>query len=419
MLPAVLLVTHRVPYPPDKGDRIRTYHLLRHLSRRARVFLACLDDEEASPETTRTLEGLCADVAVVPAGGPARWLRALASLALGRTASEGLFSSPGLRRVVDEWASKVPFRSALASASSVAPYLMRPGLEGVPVVIDLVDADSEKWFDYATASRGPGAWLYRLEGRRLRGLEGGLADRTRALTVVSAAEADVLQGHCARGAVHVVPNGVDLDYFRPDHAPRSTLHAPRSECVFVGALDYRPNVDGVVWFCRDVWPRVRQRHPQARLRLVGRRPTPAVVRLGELAGVEVVGQVEDVRPHVAAAQVSVAPLRLGRGLQNKVLEALAMGKPVVSSPQALAGLPARVDAPARCAATVAEWVGHLDELFADAGLRRRLGEEGRRYAERHHDWERCLAPFDRLLGLHPGSKSQKGPRVEEPAALQS
>jgi sugar transferase (PEP-CTERM/EpsH1 system associated) len=388
-----LYVVHRVPFPPDKGDRIRAFHVLRFLAGRARVHLACLADEPAGDDVRGELGRHCARVAVVPAGGPWRWARAAASLACGGTASVAAFRSRALAGVLREWARETRFHAALASASSVAPYLQQ-AVPGVPAVVDLVDVDSQKWYDYAAAARGPRAWLYRTEGRRLRRLECRLAARARAVTLVSEAEVELFRRFCPSEEAHAVTNGVDLDYFRP-HSPALAEEG----CVFVGALDYRPNVDGVCWFVREVWPSVHRRRPGARLRLVGRRPAPEVLTLGRVPGVEVVGQVPDVRPHLAWAAVAVAPLRIARGLQNKVLEALAMRKPVVASPQALAGLRERLDLPALTATSPAEWVGHLDRLLGDEGLRRQLGAAGRRYAEAHHSWGRCLEPLAALLGL--------------------
>jgi sugar transferase (PEP-CTERM/EpsH1 system associated) len=399
--PNVLYLVHRVPYPPDKGDRIRSYHLLRYLSRRAAVHLACLADEPVSAETTAALGDLCARVAVVPLGNWSRWLRAPGSLLSGRSISEGIFHSPGLVEVVRRWVGETSFHVSLASASSMVPYQRLDGLRQVPAVVDLMDVDSQKWLDYAAAERGIRARMYQTEGRRLRELEQTVPSWARAVTLVSDAEADLFRQFCSWDGVHAVTNGVDLDYFRPADPP-----PPEDGCVFVGALDYRPNVDGACWFSKEVWPQIRRRHPEARLRIVGRQPVPQVARLAQVPGVEVVGQVPDVRPYVAAAAVAVVPLRLARGIQNKVLEAMAMAKPVVASPQGLTGLGHKLDLPALTAAERFDWVEHVDRLLNSPDLRRQLGAAGRSYVEAYHDWERCLEPFGPLLGLPPESPRQ-------------
>lgn len=403
--PNILYVTHRVPYPPDKGDRIRNYHVLRFLAQRARVHLACLADEPVPPEALAALQPLCDRFAIVP--NQARWLRAGLALAAGGSASVGAFSSPGLRRVLRDWAASTRFDATLTSASSLVPYQRLPELRGIPAVVDLVDVDSQKWFDYAAGRSGPKAWLHRLEGRRLRRIERDLPAAMRAVTLVSEAEADLYREFCTPGGVHAVANGVDLEYFQPQ------WQQEEAACVFVGALDYPPNIDAACWFATHVWPLVRLRLPAAALWLVGRNPVPAVRGLGELPGVTVVGAVPDVRPYVARAAVAVAPLRLARGLQNKVLEALAMAKATVASPQALAAL--RVDDGVHLlsAATIEDWVSSVVGLLDDASWRQRLGAAGRDYVETHHHWDRCLLPFAELLGLETPA------RGEEPTPLPS
>ncbi len=391
--PAVLYLVHRFPYPPDKGDRIRNFNVLRGVAARAAVHLVCLADEPVEPELHAALCQFCARVAIIPAGGWSRWARGLWSLARGRTVTEGMFHVPAFSRLVRAWARATRFHAVLTSSSSMAPYLALPELRELPAVVDMVDVDSEKWLDYALSARGWRAWVYHTEGWRLRKLEQHLPERVRAVTLVSEAEANLYRHFCVEGSIHAVTNGVDLDYFRPMPRPEET------GCVFVGALDYHPNVEGTSWFCRQVWPEVRRRFPDLYLDLVGRRPNTAVKRLAEVAGVSVVGQVPDVRPYVARAAVAVVPVRMARGVQNKVLEALAMGKAVVASPQSIAGLRTEPGVHLLAASTPREWTQALERVCTDADLRRRLGAAGRRYVEEHHRWERCLQPFGALLGL--------------------
>ena len=251
----ILFLAHRIPFPLDKGDRIRSFHLLKWLSARARVHLACLADEPAPAGWAEALGRYCVRTEVVPLGHRSRWVRAGCSLVQGRTVTEGAFDSPALHRMLRLWAGGTRFQAALASASSMVPYLRRHYLRDVPAVIDLVDVDSQKWFDYAEEGRGPRAWLYRTEGRRLRRLEQSLPDWARAVTLVSAAEAKLYRRSLsAPGSVHAISNGVALDDFRP----RPEADEDGRDCVFVGALDYRPNVDGACWFCREVWPEVQR-----------------------------------------------------------------------------------------------------------------------------------------------------------------
>ncbi|MBM3980987.1 MAG: TIGR03087 family PEP-CTERM/XrtA system glycosyltransferase [Planctomycetes bacterium] len=383
----ILYLTHRVPFPPDKGDRIRTYHLLRQMAARGRVWLACLADEPVPPESLAALNALCERVAIVPVGRRARWAKALARLATGGSLSEGLFASNALRRTLRGWAAEARFGAVVASSSALWPYLRDPALRAVPAVVDLIDVDSQKWLDFAAAGRAPKKWLYRLEAARVRKLERAIAGNVRAVALVSGVEAKVYDSFTFGGAATVATNGVDLEYFAP-----STCEL-QPALAFVGALDYLPNEDAAVWFARDIWPAIRARFPAAEFRVIGRNPTPAVRALAALPGVNLVGQVPDVRPFVATASVVVVPLRLARGVQNKVLEAMAMAKPIVAAPPALAALNTTPGVHLLSASTPDEWVRAVCELLADPRNGQALGAAARQYVECHHHWERCLQPL--------------------------
>ncbi len=389
--PVLLHLTHRLPYPPNKGDRIRTFNTLRHLSSRARIHLASLDDEPTPSGAVDALKLMCERVAVVPLASWSRWARACLSLTLGRSATAGAFHSSALTKLLADWCREVRYHAVLASSSAMVPYLRRGPLRDVPAVVDLVDVDSQKWLDYAAASALPKRWLYRLEGRRLRKLEKDLPSWARAVVLTTPAEVTLYEAFAGAGSARAVANGVDLDYFRP--APPAT----QPTCVFVGALDYRPNVDGVVWFCEAVWSKILSRRGDARLSIVGRRPVLAVQALAALPGVEVVGTVPDVRPWLEKAAVAVVPLWIARGVQNKVLEALAMARAVVASPTCLGGLGTRPGRELLAASTPDEWADSVLALFDDPERRQQLGAAGRAFVEEHHDWGKCLEPLAELL----------------------
>jgi polysaccharide biosynthesis protein PslH len=388
----LLYVTHRVPFPPDKGDRIRTFNTLRFLAERHDVHLACLADEEVATETRGELDRLCRRVAIHPVGSGLRWLKAGWSLVSGGTASVGAFRSASLAETLRGWVRETKFDLVLASASSVAPYLRFPELRDIPAIVDLVDVDSQKWLDYAAAASGVRKWVYGREGQALRHYEREVAAWARAILLVSEAESELFRGIAPQATIRTITNGVDLEYFRPDGTA-----AQRALCVFVGAMDYRPNVDAVCWFAEAIWPGVRRAVPEATFRIVGRKPAPAVEALQQHPGIEVIGQVPDVRPYVNGAAVVVAPLRIARGLQNKVLEALALAKPVVAGPPALAGFPPGHTPPALCASSPEEWISSLVGLFGDAERQGQLARAGREYVERHFHWDRCLEPLDGLI----------------------
>jgi sugar transferase (PEP-CTERM/EpsH1 system associated) len=388
----VLFLAHRVPYPPDKGDRIRCFHVLRCLARHAKIHLVCLADEPVPSYVEEVLAQYCERVAVIRLGS-SRWLRALGALLRGKTVTSGAFYSPSVVATLQSWGRETPFDACLASSSGMAPYLEQAHLADVHSVVDLVDVDSEKWLEYASVSRGWRSWIYGLEGKRLRAFERVLPERARAVTLVSQAEADLYRSFCRPGQVRAVTNGVDLDYYQPQ------ADCGAESCAFVGALDYRPNVDAINWFADEIWPRLREQRPEARFLMIGRRPVQTVERLSGSSGIELHADVPDVRPLVGRASVAVAPLRIARGVQNKVLEALAMAKAVVASPQALAGISAKPGIHLLSANSSTDWVEHILHLWRDDSMRARFGKAGRSFVEKNHRWEVCLEAFSELLGL--------------------
>jgi sugar transferase (PEP-CTERM/EpsH1 system associated) len=393
----ILFLTHRVPFPPNRGDRIRSYHLLQFLARRANVSLACVSDESAGRETLAHLQSLCDQVAVRRTTKFGRTLRAIWSLARGRSATEGHFWHSELARTISQWSGGRVFDAVVSYCSGMYRYTLASDLINVPTLVDLVDVDSQKWREYADRSCWPMSWLYGLEARRVAQLERELGQRCEAVTVVSDAEAELLRELRPQAVVHSVPNGVDVDYFAPDD--ETLAPAPRLECVFVGVLDYFANVEGVTWFCRSVWPDVVARFPQARFVIVGRRPVAQIRGLASQPGVEVVGEVADVRPYLRKARVVVVPLRIARGIQNKVLEAMSAGIPVVASPQAIEGLDVVPHEHVYVADTPADWVSAIGSLFGDEGACRRLGAAGRAFVCQHHLWDDCLRPLEDIFHL--------------------
>ena len=392
----ILLLTHRAPYPPDRGDRIRSYHLLRYLAERYQVYLGALVDEPITEQCLWALRELTAERALVPLDATIRWARAAWSLAVGRSATEGLFASRQLAARVRSWATSVEFHAVVAFCSSMVQFIEMPELRGVPLIVDLVDVDSQKWLDYAAASSGWKQWLFRLESARIRLLERSLPARAAAITLVSEAEADIYRSLCPNDQTHALQNGVDLDYFRPDFPVQ--CQRP-NQCVFVGVLDYRPNVDGLVWFTSHVWPLVRTHKPDAVLAIVGKNPSAVVQRLAARPGIRLIGEVADVRPYIAESRFSLAPLQIARGVQNKVLEALAMGKPVLATPQALEGLPIQPEVHTLSATSAEDCFRAICRLYQDEDLCRRLGQAGRDYVSQHHCWQACLQSLASLIRL--------------------
>jgi sugar transferase (PEP-CTERM/EpsH1 system associated) len=399
-MPRLLFLAHRIPYPPDKGEKIRAWHMLDHLARAWEVELGCLIDD---PRDLEHLPGLRARFAHVEAHQlRGRWqaaARALARLRPGLPLTLGWFHDPALAGWVRQGLAERRWDAAFVYSSAMAPYVMGPGAHwpGFRRVLDMVDVDSAKWQAYAAGARPPMRLVWAREARTLLALERRAAldfDRT---LFVSEAEARHFLGlapDCA-GRVDWVENGVDLARFDPAEPWPSPYPEGAVPIVFTGTMGYRPNVEAVAWFAEAVLPRLRARTPAPSFWIVGANPAPAVQALARLPGVHVTGTVPDVRPYLAHAAVVVAPLAIARGIQNKVLEAMAMARPVVATPAAFEGVRAT---PGRDL-LVAEGV----EAFAAAvaavldGAHPGLGTAARAAVAAAHDWATTLKRLDAVL----------------------
>ncbi len=396
--PRILFLSQRLPYPPNRGDRIRAYNLIRFLAGYGDVFAGCVADEPWDDSHIEGLKNLCKEVSVHRLSPKGRWLKAMLSLASFRSATEGAFYSRALRSQIAKWA-KSPFDAAVVFCSNMAPYVSEFQGSTKCILMDFVDVDSQKWQDYADESRFPKSMIYSLEAQRVARLEEKLAQMASACMVVSQDEAKIFQRWHPGREIMAISNGVDHEYFSP-HAIAPEQYRPMRvaspQLVFVGVLDYFPNLNGLQWFCSQVLPGLRQRFPAIGLDIVGRNPTSECVELGKLPGVRLVGQVDDVRPYILAADIAIAPLRIARGIQNKVLEALACGRPVIASPQAATGIEqARgiliADQPE-------QWIQRTSDLQSPA-VYDPLCEIARNQIVENFTWSAKLAPLVEILGL--------------------
>jgi len=392
----LLYLAHRFPCPPTKGDKIRAFRQLRHLAGRHRVWCACFVDDPADERHVATLRTMCEQLVAVRLNRQQALVRGLTGLLRGRSVTESFYHHPQMEAAIQRWSSEVKFDAVLAFSSSMAPYALN-----VPAkrrVLDLCDLDSGKWADYALRTWTPVRFLYALESSRLAAREKQWMAAFDASVVISDAEAaQVVEPElCAR--LVTISNGMDL--------PPMQTNVGRDNAVpivgFVGVMNYFPNVDAVRWFVKHCWPLVRARFPEAVFRIVGRSPTRAVRRLARCPGVDVAGEVADVTAEVRRFDVSVAPLRIARGLQNKVLEAMAAAKPVVLSDKAAQGIAARPGSEFLVADTASAMADAIVSLLADAERRRQIGEAARRFVSVHHRWDVQLQRLEMLLfGILP------------------
>lgn len=334
----LLFLVHRIPFPPNKGDKIRSYRLLDFLRRHYRVHLGTFIDDEYDWAFTGRLEKLCASSCFVPLNPRTARLRCLTGLFTGEPLSLPYYRDRRLRTWVKERLRTRPIKAIVIFSSAMAQYV--DVVRNVRRHIDFVDVDSDKWSQYALRKAWPASLLYRREASRLLAVEKKIASTFEVSTFVSEAEANLFRRLAPEvaGKVAHFNNGVDTEYFDPSHRLTSPYAENVRSVVFTGAMDYWANVDAVIWFATNVYPILRARGENIVFYIVGARPVAEVLTLAHIPGVTVTGTVEDIRPYLAFARLAVAPLRIARGIQNKVLEAMAMQKAVVASPQAVEGL---------------------------------------------------------------------------------
>jgi sugar transferase (PEP-CTERM/EpsH1 system associated) len=387
----VAFLTHRVPYAPNRGDRIRAYQMLRYF--KAQGIPVCLvalghDDEEMSHAAE--LQTLADAVHIVRVTRARNLVKAGLALATERPLTHVLLDSGRMPAVLEQVRRQWQPDVVLAYCSGMARFAMEPPLDTQPFVLDMVDVDSFKWEALAAVSPGPRRWLYRREARVLRRFEAEATRAARATLVVSGREADAVRSLDAAFAPVVLPNGVDVEAFRNPGPP-----ATRPEVVFTGVFSYRPNESGALWLIDQVWPLVLRRQPDAHLTLVGMGPSATLKSRAAQAGVEVTGAVPDVRPYLWRAAVAVAPLDTAHGVQNKVLEAVAAGLPAVVTAAVADGLPDAVRPACRVAASAVEYAEAIAQVLALSALERR--ELASRACLDGLTWEACLQPLAGIL----------------------
>jgi sugar transferase (PEP-CTERM/EpsH1 system associated) len=489
----ILYLVHRLPYPPNKGDKVRSYHLLKHLVRQHRVFLGTFVDDPADEQYLDTVRGLCADLHAARLDPRIAKIKSLRGLFSGEALTLPYYRDAGLQAWVDRTMGEQGIDAAVIFSGAMAQYLClqnsagghavgygetnravrempdseiantseakqsrRPeastasgsprryaprddgifqGLtsfsgagslrpcgsrddviarrhsrrgnpaanatsDGFPVLVDFVDVDSAKWTQYAPNHRWPMSWLYRREGERLLAFERQVAAAATQSFFVTDNEAELFRRQapeCA-GRVEAIENGVDSEQFSPDHDLPSPYPSTGKAVVFTGAMDYWPNVDAVTWFAAEVLPILRAKWPDLTFYIVGRSPAPAVQALaGE--GVAVTGTVPDVRPYLRHADAVVAPLRVARGIQNKILEAMAMARPVVASASCAGAIEARLDEELLTAETAEEFANAVEILLADPARADAIGQAARQQVVGRYSWDANLAGIDRHLGI--------------------
>jgi polysaccharide biosynthesis protein PslH len=388
----ILYLCHRIPYPPDKGDKIRAFHQVRSLARRHEVDLFTLADDARDLAHEPVLREYCREIRIVRLNPRRARFRSLPYFLTKQPLTVPFFYSPELRAEVSKAAVSRSYDRVLVYSSAMAQYV--DFQRDIPVVTDLVDVDSDKWLQYAKFSRWPWAAVYRREGRALREYEKEICNKSTCVVVTTDREASLVREIARDTRVWVIPNGVDTGYFQP--APQSS-GSPVPTIGFTGDMSYFPNAQAVCYLAREVLPLVRERVPETRFLIVGRNPSPDVRRLAAIEGVEVTGFVPDVRDYFARMQVAVAPFSIAAGIQNKILEAMASAIPVVATARAAQGLAPRVAGAVEIAHGAETMAAAIVDLLRQPALAREKGMEGRRRVEAEYRWEESLARLEQLL----------------------
>ncbi len=403
----ILYICHRFPFPPKRGGKIRPFNMIRHLGQAGHQVTVCsLARSPEEAEEGRDITPHCAAFEMGLVSDPLQWGRMVARLPLSTPSSMGYFYSPKLAAKVRTLLAQQRWDLIFVHCSSVAQYVEH--VTDVPKILDFGDMDSQKWLEYARIKPFPLSLGYHFEGLKMLAAEKRLARKFDFCTATTKAEWQTLDGYGTGAATDWFPNGVDAGFFSPDGSAYDT-----NTISFIGRMDYYPNIECMQRFCRQVWPLLQSARPALKLLIVGADPVPEVLALGKLPGVSVTGSVPDVRPYVRGSAVNVAPLAIARGTQNKILEAMAMGVPVVTTGLAAGGVDAEPGHHLLVADSASDTAAAVLRVVGDATERARLSTAGRDRMLSHHDWSRAMLRLDSIIDRCRGKFAQRATVPQE------
>jgi hypothetical protein len=387
----IFFACHRYPYPPNRGGKIRPFNMIRHLSEKHKVTVATVAHSVEEVEAGKDLVKHCFRVLYDVIPSPVRWARAAAVLPTAMPSSVQYFRSGKLLGEVSELARKESFDAVIVHCAFAAQYV--EAVKAPLRMMDFGDLDSGKWLDYAHERSFPMSAAYWYEAKRLRRYELELARKFTFCTFTAPGELDEFRGMAPGVRSDLISNGVDANFFR--------LRKPRDQrppvIAFLGRMDYFPNVKGAIWFASEVFPLIQKRRSDAVFRIIGSNPIASVTALATNPGVKVTGSVPDVREFLDDVAVSVVPLTLARGTQNKMLECMAMGVPVVATPQAAKGVRAELNRDYLVASNAEEWAAAVLRVIEDERIENDLTANGRAQVTAAHNWANSMAKLDDLL----------------------
>ena len=397
----LLFLVHRIPFPPNKGDKIRSYHLLQFLAEHYRIYLAAFIDDPQDEQYRDKVSEYCVKSCLERLNPLLAKIKSLTGLVSNKALSIPYYHSSSMQQWVNEVVEQKQIKKVLIFSSPMAQFVEHLP-DNILKIMDFVDIDSDKWKQYCKTHKGIMSWVYAREARQLFKYEKQIAQQFNASLFVSQQEAQLFKKlyPTVSEKVFGISNGVDTEYFSSSKAFVSPYKKHQKVLVFTGAMDYWANCDAVIWFAKKIYPALYQKDQNYRFYIVGSRPTEAVKALDAISGVMVTGRVEDVRPYIQYAQLAVAPLRIARGIQNKVLEAMSMGKAVVATPNAIEG----IELPDNLKQTVSDTETGIRQhiiALADNNVRENIEKQSRQWIMEHYSWQSTLNP---LLSILEGTK---------------
>lgn len=388
----ILYLSHKIPYPPNRGGKIRPFYTISHLSKQHSVVVACLLESKNEFEYIEPLQKICAGVHAVFLSPVTSILRTPWYLFTNKPFTLPYFYSPKLKKVIDELLKKESFDLILVHSSSMAQYVI--DYSGIPKIMDFVDVDSDKWRQYSIYSNLPFSLVYHLEWLRLKKYEIAIGNSFEHCIFTSKFEEEIFKKYINNEQIPItiVPNGVDFEYFKP-----TTQAYEPNTLILTGKMDYFPNVDGALYFSHHILPLIREDIPDVKFYIVGLAPTKAIQKLGKDKNIIVTGYVKDVRPYLQKASVCVVPLRIARGIQNKILEAMAMGLPVVTTSKPFEGINATPNQDLFVEDNPYEFAKRTIELLKDAELRNKVSLLARKKVVETHNWSVNIQRFNEII----------------------
>lgn len=392
----ILFLAHRIPFPPDKGDKIRSYQVLQYLAARHEVHLACLIDNPRDARAAKTLRADFPPLHYERLRTARQRMRMLAALCTGKPLTASYFYVPALQRKLNALVAAERFDALFVYSSTMAEYLR--DLQIPLRLIDYCDLDSQKFKQFSEASALPLSWLYRFEGKRLAVYEREAAKKFSRVFFINPQERLLFEQNGGANNTALLSNGVDFARYHGETLPDAPASTSSPYLAFTGAMDYLPNVDAAFWCAREIFPRLKASMPEMKFYIIGGNPTRKIRKLHDpSAGIFVTGYLEDLRPLLMNARVFVAPMRIARGMQTKILEAMACGVPVVTSAHAAAGLGANAEREVLIAESAGEYAQQTLRLLHNSDEHERLRRAAFAFLRQNFDWKKNLAVLDQLL----------------------